>query len=103
MNYMKQRKRSSLEIRCDILSVVAEAPQRKTWILYKANLNLTSLHRHLMALMEHDLIAENITGNGNTKRYTYCITPKGVDIQHYCRLIQKAFDPGAERPSDTSS
>ena len=56
-----------------------------------------------MALMEHDLIAENITGNGNTKRYTYCITPKGVDIQHYCRLIQKAFDPGAERPSDTSS
>ena len=89
MNRMKQRKRSSLEIRCDILSVVAEAPQRKTWILYKANLNITSLHRHLNALIANELIAETITTmkSGSRKRYTYLITPKGIEaLRHYHRI-----------------
>jgi predicted transcriptional regulator len=93
MKQMKQIRRSSIEIRCDILYVVAKSPQRKTWILYKANLNIASLHRHLKSLVENGLISETITKmkSGNRNRYTYCITPKGINICHHCCLIQKAL------------
>lgn len=94
MNCMKQRNRSPLEIRCDILSVLVESPQRKTWILYKANLNIHSLQRHLTALIETELISETVTKmrSGNRTRYTYCITPKGINALHHYRFVTEAFE-----------
>jgi predicted transcriptional regulator len=89
-------RRSAFELCCEILDALAEGPLKKTRVMYKANLCIRSLESSLQRLNENGLIAEKITKmkSGNKNRYTYFITPKGIEALNHYRLCKDMLRSG---------
>ena len=76
-------RRSTMEIKMDILTVVMEGAVGPTQIMYKANLSWNLLSQHLKDLVEHGVLLEN-----NVKtRSTYQLTERGISILRSYRLV----------------
>jgi predicted transcriptional regulator len=66
-------RRSSIEIACDILEVVAAKTSKPTHIAYRANLSWTLVNKYLGNMVERGLVKKVDTG----RRSAYEVTPSG--------------------------
>jgi predicted transcriptional regulator len=78
-------RRSVLQIRVDILRVVAEGFGKPTQIMYKANLSWNVLQAQLRSFVDAGML--NVEEYGSRRRYT--ITPTGSDL---VRAYQKVVN-----------
>jgi predicted transcriptional regulator len=77
-------RRSLLQIKVDILKVVAEGYGKPTQIMYKANLSWNVLQAQLSSFTESGLL--DVVEYGNRRRYV--ISKEGVDmIQSYQKVV----------------
>jgi len=93
--------RSTLEILLAILKCIhRHQPIKTTHIMYKANLNGQTLHKHLDWLLSHDLITKHHVGKG---RYVYKCTQKGAKVILYFNRLERLLmpNPYTNRPTQT--
>jgi predicted transcriptional regulator len=76
-------RRSPLEVRMDILTVVRDGAEGPTQIMYKANLSWTILTNHLKELVGNGILLEHNVKN----RFAYALTEKGISILRSYRLV----------------
>ncbi len=69
-------RRSALELRMDILTVVRDGAQGPTQIMFKANLSWKLLTQHLRELVDNGILSEHSIKN----RFFYRLTDKGISI-----------------------
>lgn len=82
-------KRSDLAITLDILRLVRKG-ERKTRIMYGANLSYEMLTRYLDFLVERGFVAE-------APPNTYALTPKGASLIHDLEKVNRHFEiPAAD-------
>lgn len=103
---MVDMRRSYLETSLDILKVLRlYGPLRITPIMYKTNVNCSSLKERLNTLIQQNLVEEKTIGN---KRTVYAITEKGIAaLKHFKQLeltmqiasIDKAIKPMTQETS----
>jgi len=75
--------RSKLEIHIDILRALAEhGPLKLTHVMYKVNINGSTLKDYLEFLIKQGLVEEKTSGK---KRSVYAVTQRG-------RIVIKAFE-----------
>jgi predicted transcriptional regulator len=83
----KLSRRSALEIRMDILRVIAEGAERPTQIMYKANLSWVLLCDQLDALAKSGFIKSEMKG----ARTKFSATSKGLALlESYLKLLVEA-------------
>jgi len=79
-------RRSSLEIRMDMLKAVKEGAEKPTQIMYKANLSWVALQTQLQALLEKELL--KWVAEGTRKRYE--LTLKGTNVMYsYAKILEE--------------
>jgi predicted transcriptional regulator len=84
----KKLRRSSMEMKIDILSSISAGFAKPTQIMYKSNLSWTALQVALKELIQAELIQEE----ENKNRVIYRLTPKGVSVlQNYKNLLLQFF------------
>ncbi|MGH9917670.1 MAG: winged helix-turn-helix domain-containing protein [Nitrososphaerales archaeon] len=77
-------RRSTFEIRMDILKVAAEGSVKPTHIMYRSNTSWIVLHKNLVSLLASGFMRQG----GDGARTEYAITDKGRDVLHdYLRLV----------------
>jgi predicted transcriptional regulator len=82
-------KRSKLEIKLDILRVIAQkGPMRLTHIMCKANLNCEALKKTLEFLIKHNLVEDCTTPEGAV---LYKITPQGFKLLIDFKEVNQLF------------
>jgi predicted transcriptional regulator len=82
-------RRSKLEMYVDILKVLAQrGPLKVTHIMYKANVNCTTLKEYLDFLVGQGLVEERIVGK---RRVVYATTQRGVIVLKYFRELEQAL------------
>ncbi|MGD0146784.1 MAG: winged helix-turn-helix domain-containing protein [Nitrososphaerales archaeon] len=69
-------RRSELEIKMDVLSVVGRGIDRPTQIMYKANLSWIALQSNLKSLVKSNFLREEDLGS----RKRYELTQHGFDV-----------------------
>ncbi len=78
-------RRSILQIRVDILRVVAEGYGKPTQIMYRANLSWNVLQAQLKSFLEGDML--EVESYGSRRRYL--ITPKGMEMLNSYQEVVK--------------
>ncbi len=87
------RRRSKLEITCDILNVVSKGNEKPTRIMQLANVTWDDLIMYLEALIRNQLLSRQADG----KRATYSLTDRGSSLlDHYLKLKREAAPLGLE-------
>ena len=82
-------RRSLLQIKVDILRVVAAGYGKPTQIMYKANLSWNVLQAQLKSFLESEMIEVEAYGS----RRRYLITPKGIDmINSYQKVVREILN-----------
>ena len=82
-------RRSLLQIKVDILRVVAAGYGKPTQIMYKANLSWNVLQAQLRSFLESEMIEVEAYGS----RRRYLITPKGIDmINSYQKVVREILN-----------
>jgi predicted transcriptional regulator len=101
-------RRSKLEIYADLLKALAhEGPLKLTHLVYKVNINCTTLKEDLDALIRLKLVEERTTGKN---RGVFSVTERGFTILNYFCEISQVFliineadvKPHQDRHSDFS-
>ena len=82
---ISEGRRSILQIRVDILRVVADGYGKPTQIMYRANLSWNVLQTQLKSFVETELLRVEEYGS----RRRYIVTPKGTEM---VRSYQKVVD-----------
>jgi len=90
-------RRSELEIKMDVLRVVASNIDRPTQIMYKANLSWIALQSNLKSLVTGGFLREEDLGN----RKRYELTQKGFEILSTFTKVVEALGalPQVQRPA----
>lgn len=79
-------RRSLLQIKVDILRVVAAGYGKPTQIMYRANLSWNVLQAQLKSFVESDMLEVEEYGS----RRRYLITPKGVEmVSSYQKVVKE--------------
>jgi len=82
-------RRSMLQIKVDILRVIAAGYGKPTQIMYRANLSWNVLQTQLKAFIDSDMIEVEQYGS----RRKYLITPRGMEmISSYQRVEREILD-----------
>src|SRR5579872_2430173 len=81
-------RRSALEVRMDILTVLRDGATGPTQIMYKANLSWIAASQHLRELVEHAIVSENSLKT----RVSYQLTEKGISILRSYRTVMDQFN-----------
>jgi predicted transcriptional regulator len=82
------QRRSTLEIRMDILKVAAEGSVKPTHIMYRSNTSWIALHKNLESLLASGFIRKS--GEGSKIEYT--ITDSGREVLHdYLGVLEKTM------------
>jgi predicted transcriptional regulator len=81
-------RRSSLEVRMDMLNAVRNGALGPTQIMYKANVSWLIVTQHLKELVGHGILSEHNIRN----RFTYALTDKGISILRSYRLVMDQFE-----------
>ena len=82
-------RRSLLQIKVDILRVVAAGFGKPTQIMYRANLSWNVLQTQLKSFLESDMIEVEEYGS----RRKYLITPKGIEmINSYQKVVREILN-----------
>jgi len=86
-------RRSKLEMYIDILKALARHGQLKlTHIMYKANVNCSTLKQYLDFLIQHNLVEEQtLHKKRNKKRVVYAITERGLTVLKYFKELNNAL------------
>ncbi len=83
---LREGRRSILQIRVDILRVVAQGYGKPTQIMYKANLSWNVLQSQLKSFLESEMLTAEVYGN----RRRYMITPKGNEmVRSYQKVVNE--------------
>lgn len=82
---LMEGRRSLLQIRVDILRVVAQGYGKPTQIMYKANLSWNVLQSQLKAFLDAGLLRVEEYGS----RRRYLITVKGMDIVRSYQMVEE--------------
>ncbi len=86
---ISEGRRSILQIRVDILKVIAEGYGKPTQIMYKANLSWNVLQAQLKSFAEGGLLKVEEYGS----RRRYIITPRGVEmVRSYQRVVNEILN-----------
>jgi predicted transcriptional regulator len=80
-------RRSELEIKMDVLRVVASGIDRPTQIMYKANLSWIALQSNLKSLVTGTFLREEDLGN----RKRYELTQRGFDVLSTFQKVVEAM------------
>ena len=80
-------RRSELEIKMDVLKVVASGIDRPTQIMYKANLSWIALQSNLKSLVSGTLLVEEDLGN----RKRYELTQRGFEVLNTFQKVMEAM------------
>jgi len=89
-------RRSKLEVYIDILEEISDGVNITTRIMYGANLSWKPLQQSLKALVDQELIAEQMAEDGDKRTKTsYELTEKGVNVLRY---FNKAKELVEKRP-----
>ena len=90
-------RRSELEIKMDVLRVVAAGIDRPTQIMYKANLSWIALQANLKSLVTGTFLREEDLGN----RKRYELTQRGFDVLSTFQKVVEAMGalPEVQRPA----
>ena len=90
-------RRSELEIKMDVLRVVAAGIDRPTQIMYKANLSWIALQANLKSLVKGTFLREEDLGN----RKRYELTQRGFDVLSTFQKVVEAMGafPEVQRPA----
>ena len=79
-------RRSMLQIKVDILRVIAAGHGKPTQIMYRANLSWVALQGHLRILLARGLL--RWVADGNRKRYE--LTTKGANVMYsYVKILEE--------------
>ena len=79
-------RRSILQIRVDILKVVAEGYGKPTQVMYRANLSWNVLQAQLKSFIETEMLIVEEYGS----RRRYIITPKGAEmLKSYQKVVKE--------------
>jgi predicted transcriptional regulator len=79
-------RRSLLQIKVDILRVVAAGYGKPTQIMYRANLSWNVLQTQLKSFLESEMLEVEAYGS----RRRYLVTPKGVEmINSYQKVVKE--------------
>jgi predicted transcriptional regulator len=81
-------RRSVLEVRMDILTVVKDGAAGPTQIMFKANLSWKIVTHNLKELVRHGVLSEHKVGN----KSSYELTDKGVVILRSYLTVADKFD-----------
>ena len=77
-------RRSELEIKMDVLRVVADGIEKPTQVMYKANLSWIALQTNVKALLTTGFLREEELGS----RKRYEVTPRGIELlQNYQKVV----------------
>lgn len=94
---MKSLRRSKLEIDIDILEVLAHyGPLKLTHVMYKVNLNCSTLKQFLNFLTEQKLIEEQSLSKKKRQKTLYVITERGKIALAHFKEIRRAFQTAKE-------
>ena len=74
---MRVERRSRLEVRYDVLRVIADGEVKPTRIMYSANLSFNPLKRILRELVEEGLVCEEPSRDDKRTEREYRLTEKG--------------------------
>ncbi len=90
-------RRSELEIKMDVLRVVAAGIDRPTQIMYKANLSWIALQSNLKSLVTGAFLREEDLGN----RKRYELTQHGFEVLSTFQKVVDAMGafPAVQRPA----
>ena len=80
-------RRSSLEVKMDILTVVRDGAEGPTQIMSKANLSWNLLMQHLKELVDHGILSELNIKN----KSVYRLTDKGIGVLRSYTLVGDTF------------
>jgi predicted transcriptional regulator len=80
-------RRSALEVKMDILTVVRDGAQGPTQIMFKANLSWNLLMQHLKELVESGTLSELNVKN----KSIYRLTDKGISVLRSYTLVADNF------------
>jgi len=86
-------RRSSMEVMCEILEVIASGVERPTHIIYHANISWKVLNGLLKNLLKNDLLTKENDG----KRAVYKMTDKGYTVLHLYKDLRERLQT-AEQP-----
>ena len=81
-------RRSPLELRMDILTVVRDGAEGPTAIMFKANLSWKLLTQHLKELLTLGILSEHSSKN----RFFYRLTDKGINVLRSYMLVADQFN-----------
>jgi predicted transcriptional regulator len=82
-------RRSKLEMYVDILKVLAKSgPLKLTHVMYKANLNCSSLIHYLDFLVKQRLVEERIVGKNTV---VYACTARGIEVLKSFRELNQTL------------
>ena len=82
-------RRSLLQIKVDILKVVAEGYGKPTQIMYRANLSWNVLQAQLKSFVGSGML--NVEEYGSRRRYM--VTPKGVEmLDSYQKVVKEILN-----------
>ena len=82
-------RRSLLQIKVDILRVIAAGYGKPTQVMYRANLSWNVLQAQLKSFIESEMVEVEEYGS----RRKYLITPKGMEmISSYQRVVREILD-----------
>jgi predicted transcriptional regulator len=88
-----QLRRTKLEIYIDILFVLTKkGPLKLTHTTYEANVNSSILKEYISFLIKQGLVEEYTTGK---KRVAFGITPHGIAVLKYFRVVKQVLPMGA--------
>lgn len=79
--------RSTIELRVDVLKVMAEGSRKPTRIMYRANLSWPKLEECLTSLGERGLIKSVV----EDQRVRYEITERGMEALDYFGKVESAL------------
>ena len=80
-------RRSKLEIHVDVLSALTlEGPLKLTHVMYKVNVNCSSLKEFLEFLINQALVEEISVGK---RRVVYGITERGLTVLNYFKKLKQ--------------
>ena len=83
-------RRSPLEVRMDILTVVRDGAEGPTQIMFKANLCWKLLTHHLRELVVLGILTEH----SNKNRFFYRLTDKGIGVLRSYMQVADQFNLG---------
>ena len=90
---LRMKRRNNVDIMADILRI-SRGGAKKTWIVYRANLNFNIVKKYLSELMEKGLLAAYKGSN------TYQTTERGIEFLEQYDSFRKFHSSRSRRLSD---